>query len=152
MMPITKQVVTLSRPILLDLTRGMAEFDLPLELVDEINLAAVACEAATDKWTEKTPDRPRFIAGSIDQQPNKSISTNVEDPAHRDITFQEMRDSYRSQVDSWPSGVDILLPETAIDTLNLKACLFTIQDYFNAGGRKIPVMVSERLTKWAERL
>ena len=129
---------------------GMAEFDLPLELVDEINLAAVACaRAATDKWTEKTPDRPRFIAGSIGPTTKQTaISTNVEDPAHRDITFQEMRDSYRSQVDSLAkAGVDILLPETAIDTLNLKACLFAIQDYFNAGGRKIPVMVSGTFDK-----
>lgn len=129
---------------------GMAEFDLPLELVDEINHAAVACaRAAADKWSELTPDKPRFIAGSIGPTTKQTaISTNVEDPAHRDITFQEMRDSYRAQVESLAAaGIDILLPETAIDTLNLKACLFATQDYFNAGGRIIPVMVSGTFDK-----
>ena len=46
------------------------------------------------------------------------------------------------------AGVDILLPETAIDTLNLKACLFAIQDFFDAGGRRVPVMVSGTFDKW----
>ncbi|MDB4331726.1 methionine synthase [bacterium] len=129
---------------------GMIEFDLPLELVDEINKAAVQCaRIATDKWNEKTPHQPRFIAGSIGPTTKQTaISTNVEDPAHRDITFQEMRDSYFAQVKSLAAaGVDILLPETAIDTLNLKACLFAIQDYYNSGGRPVPVMVSGTFDK-----
>ena len=72
-----------------------------------------------------------------------AISSIVDDPAHRDTTFDEMRSSYRMQVDSLVhAGVDILLPETAIDTLNLKACLFAIQDFFDAGGKRVPVMVS----------
>ena len=81
---------------------GMTEFDLPIDLVDEINKAAVACaRAATDKWSEITPDRPRFVAGSIGPTTKQTaISTNVEDPAHRDVTFQEMRDSYLAQVQS----------------------------------------------------
>ncbi|MDE0862617.1 MAG: methionine synthase [Rubripirellula sp.] len=124
---------------------GMVEFDLPLELVDEINHAAVACaRKAADEWTERTPDKPRFVAGSIGPTTKQTaISTNVDDPAHRDTTFEEMRDSYRAQIESLvTAGVDILLPETAIDTLNLKACLFAIQDFFDAGGKRIPVMVS----------
>ncbi|MGI9473983.1 MAG: methionine synthase [Rubripirellula sp.] len=124
---------------------GMLEFDLPLELVDEINHAAVKCaRIAADEWSERTPDKPRFVAGSIGPTTKQTaISTNVDDPAHRDTTFNEMRDSYRAQVESLASaGVDIILPETAIDTLNLKACLFAIQDFYDAGGRRIPVMVS----------
>ncbi len=124
---------------------GMLEFDLPVELVDEINLAAVSCaRKAADEWTERTPDKPRFVAGSIGPTTKQTaISTNVDDPAHRDTTFDEMRSSYRMQVDSLVNaGVDILLPETAIDTLNLKACLFAIQDFFDAGGKRVPVMVS----------
>jgi len=112
---------------------GMVEFDLPLELVEEINRAAVDCaRQAADEWTDRTPDKPRFFAGSIGPTTKQTaISTRVEDPAHRDTTFQEMRDSYRAQVESLVNaGVDILLPETAIDTLNLKACLFAIQDFF----------------------
>ncbi len=129
---------------------GMIEFDLPLELVDEINFAAVACaKRATEEYTELTPDRPRFVAGSIGPTSRQTaISTNVEDAAHRGVTFHEMVDSYRHQVESMvKAGVDILLPETAIDTLNLKACLFAIRDYFESGGRQVPVMVSGTFDK-----
>jgi 5-methyltetrahydrofolate--homocysteine methyltransferase len=123
---------------------GMVEFDLPLELVDEINHAAVACaRKAADQWTERTPDKPRFVAGSIGPTTRQLAISTKDDPAHRDTTFMEMVDSYRAQVKSLcEAGVDILLPETAIDTLNLKACLFAIQDYFDDGGRVVPVMAS----------
>ena len=123
---------------------GMIEFDLPLELVSEINHAAVACaRQAADEWTEKTPDKPRFVAGSIGPTTKQLAISTEDDPAHRDTTFQEMVASYRAQVDALvAAGVDILLPETAIDTLNLKACLFAIQDFFDSGGRRVPVMAS----------
>jgi len=129
---------------------GMIEFDLPLDLVEEINRAAVACaRTAAEEWTERTPDKPRFVAGSIGPTTKQTaISTNVDDPAHRDTTFDEMKDSYRAQVAALvDAGVDILLPETAIDTLNLKACLFAIADFFEAGGRRVPVMVSGTFDK-----
>jgi 5-methyltetrahydrofolate--homocysteine methyltransferase len=123
---------------------GMIEFDLPLELVAELNHAAVACaRKAADKWSEITPDRPRFVAGSIGPTTRQLAISTKDDPAHRDTTFMEMVDSYRAQVKSLcEAGVDILLPETAIDTLNLKACLFAIREYFDAGGRQVPVMAS----------
>jgi len=129
---------------------GMIEFDLPLDLVEEINIAAVRCaRIAADEFTEKTPDRPRFVAGSIGPTSRQTaISTRVEDAAHRDVTFHEMADSYYRQVAALANaGVDILLPETAIDTLNLKACLFAIQRFFDEGGRRIPVMVSGTFDK-----
>lgn len=129
---------------------GMIEFDLPLELVDEINRAAVACaKKATEEFSERTPDRPRFVAGSIGPTSRQTaISTKVDDAAHRDVTFHEMVDSYRHQVESLvKAGVDILLPETAIDTLNLKACLFAIDQFFSSGGRRVPVMVSGTFDK-----
>lgn len=129
---------------------GMVEFDLPIELVDEMNHAAVACaRKAADEWTERTPDKPRFVAGSIGPTTKQTaISTKVDDPAHRDTTFDEMKDSYLAQVKSLvAAGVDIILPETAIDTLNLKACLFAIQDFFDGGGRRVPVMVSGTFDK-----
>ncbi|MEL7337318.1 MAG: homocysteine S-methyltransferase family protein, partial [Planctomycetota bacterium] len=124
---------------------GMVEFDLPLSLVDEINAAAVACaRAAADQWNERTPDKPRFIAGSIGPTSRQTaISTDVEDPAARNTDFMEMEDSYYQQVKAlMAAGVDILLPETAIDTLNLKACLFAIDRYFTESGSRIPVMIS----------
>jgi 5-methyltetrahydrofolate--homocysteine methyltransferase len=124
---------------------GMIEFELPDTLADEINQAAVQCaREAAEEYTAKTPGKPRFVAGSIGPTGRQTaISTRVEDPAHRDVTFMEMVDSYRRQIAVLvESGVDILLPETAIDTLNLKACLFAIQDYFRTTGKEIPVMVS----------
>ena len=129
---------------------GMVEFGLPNELVDEINVAAVACaRKAADKWTEKTPDKPRFVAGSIGPTTMQlAISTKVDDPAHRATTYQALADSYYAQVKSLcEAGVDILLPETAIDTLNLKSCLFAIKRYFDEGGRRVPVMVSGTFDK-----
>jgi 5-methyltetrahydrofolate--homocysteine methyltransferase len=129
---------------------GAVEFNLSLEVIDEINRAAVACaRKAADEWTERTPDKPRFVAGSIGPTTMQlAISTDVDDAAHRKTTFNKMRDSYRVQIESLvDAGVDILLPETAIDTLNLKSCLFAIQDFFDAGGRRVPVMVSGTFDK-----
>ncbi|MFG0287966.1 MAG: methionine synthase [Rhodopirellula sp. JB044] len=123
---------------------GMLEFDLPLELVEEINHAAVACaRKAADEWSDRTPDKPRFVAGSIGPTTKQLAISTQDDPAHRDTTFDQMADSYYAQVKALvEGGVDILLPETAIDTLNLKSCLFAIQRYFDEGGRRVPVMVS----------
>ena len=124
---------------------GMDEFNLPRGLVDEINLAAVRCaRTACEDFVEKNPGRPRFVAGSIGPTTKQTaISTSVEDASFRAVTFQEMAESYYAQVKSLvEAGVDILMPETAIDTLNLKACLFAIQKYFDQTGSRIPVMVS----------
>ncbi|SMP46138.1 methionine synthase (B12-dependent) [Neorhodopirellula lusitana] len=129
---------------------GMVEFGLPLELVNEINVAAVQCaRKAADMWTDKTPDKPRFVAGSIGPTTMQlAISTKVDDAAFRATTFEALSDSYYAQVKSLcEAGVDILLPETAIDTLNLKSCLFAIQRYYDEGGRRVPVMVSGTFDK-----
>ncbi len=123
---------------------GMIEFDMPDELMVEINHAAVDCaRRAIERF--KNPDgRPRFIAGSIGPTAKQlAISTNVEDAANRDVDFLLMVDSYYRQVVALvEAGVDILFPETAIDTLNLKACLFAISKYFIESGRQVPVMAS----------
>ncbi len=124
---------------------GAVEYDLDEETLREINFAAVACaRAAVDEFNERTPDRPRFVAGSIGPTAKQTaISTMVEDAAHRDVNYMEMVESYRKQVEYLvEAGVDLLLPETAIDTLNLKACLFAISDYFEKSGKRVPVMVS----------
>ena len=124
---------------------GMEEFDLPNELVREINFAAVeAARRAVDEFNERTPDRPRFVAGSIGPTTKQmAISTNVEDAGHRGITYDEMVESYYQQVAALvEAGVDILLPETVIDTLNLKSCLFAISKYFADSGNEVPVVVS----------
>jgi len=107
---------------------AMEDFQLE-HLVRELNLAAAACaRQAADDYTARTPDKPRFVAGSIGPtSKTASISPNVEDPGFRAVTFDQLVDSYYEQVAALVAGgVDILLPETAFDTLNLKACLFAI--------------------------
>jgi 5-methyltetrahydrofolate--homocysteine methyltransferase len=129
---------------------GMEEFELPIELVREINAAAVACaRAACDEFHDRTPDRPRFVAGSIGPTTKQTaISTNVEDASFRGVTFDQMEASYYAQVAALvEAGADILIPETVIDTLNLKACLFAIQRYFDVHPIRIPVMISATFDK-----
>jgi 5-methyltetrahydrofolate--homocysteine methyltransferase len=129
---------------------GMEEFQLPRELVREINMAAAGCaRRAADEFSERTPKQPRFVAGSIGPTAKQmAISTRVDDPAWRGVTFDEMVDSYYDQVAALiEAGVDLLLPETVIDTLNLKACLFAIEKYFQATGRRLPVIASGTFDK-----
>ncbi len=135
---------------------GMLDFDFagagidPDELCREINIAAVRlAKQACEEFTERDPTRPRFNAGSIGPTSKQmAISTDVEDPSRRDVTFNEMVASYYTQVAALvDAGVDILLPETVIDTLNLKACLFAIEKYFAESGHRVPVMVSGTFDK-----
>jgi 5-methyltetrahydrofolate--homocysteine methyltransferase len=133
---------------------GMEEFELPEEMVREINLAAAACaRRAVDEFSARTPDKPRFVAGSIGPTTKTaSISPIVDDPGFRAVTFDQHVDSYYQQVAALvEGGVDILFPETTFDTLNLKACLFAIQKYFEDHGVQLPVMASVTITDQAGR-
>ena len=124
---------------------GLDDFQFSLEDIAEINRAAVACaRAAADEFSEKTPDKPRFVAASIGPTAKQlAISTEVENAASRGTTFDIMQESYYQQVAALvQAGADILLPETVIDTLNLKACLFAISRYFEESGESVPVMIS----------
>ena len=126
-------------------TIGIQEFRFPVEMVRELNLAAVACaRAAADEFNERTPKKPRFVAGAIGPTTKQmAISTRVDDPAWRAVTFDEMVASYYDQVAALiEGGVDLLLPETFIDTLNLKACLFAIEKRFEETGIRLPIMAS----------
>ncbi|WP_425397661.1 methionine synthase [Aeoliella sp.] len=129
---------------------GDFEFDNPEDLARELNAAAVQlAKQACEEFTERTPDKPRFVAGSIGPTSKQmAISTSVEDPANRDVTFNQMVESYYVQVEAMvAAGVDILMPETVIDTLNLKACLFAIENYFRDSGLCVPVMISGTFDK-----
>jgi 5-methyltetrahydrofolate--homocysteine methyltransferase len=116
--------------------RGARRFR-PADHVRELNLAAarLAREAA-DAATAKTPDRPRFVAGSIGPTNKQlSIAGNVADPGHRDVTFDQMVATYREQIEALlEGGVDLLLAETAFDTLVLKSCLYAIEQVFPSTG------------------
>jgi 5-methyltetrahydrofolate--homocysteine methyltransferase len=125
---------------------GMAEYRLPDALVQEINIAAVRnAKRAVEIYEQAHPESPqKFVAGSIGPTTQQTaISTRVDEPAWRGVTFEEMEQSYYQQVVGlMQGGVDILFPETVIDTLNLKACLFAISRYFDETGTSVPVMVS----------
>ena len=123
---------------------ALADFGLE-DRVRELNLAAAKlARDAADAATAKTPDRPRFVAGSIGPTNKQlSIAGNVNDPGHRDVTYDQMVANYRTQVEALIEGdVDVILAETAFDTLVLKACLFAIEETFRATGIRLPVMAS----------
>ena len=106
--------------------------------------AALAREVA-DEFTRRDPAKPRFVAGSIGPTTKSAnVVVNVNEPGFRAVTFDELVESYTEQVSGLVAGgADLLFPETAIDTLNLKACLFAIDEFFRENpGLKIPVMVS----------
>lgn len=113
--------------------------------VYEINFAsAQLARKVADKFTYLTPDKPRFVAGAIGPT-NKttSLSSDVNDPAYRAVTFDQVKDSYAEQVRGLvDGGVDILLVETVFDTLNCKAALFAILEYFEKIDKELPIMVS----------
>ncbi len=114
-------------------------------LIRELNLeAARLARKAADAYSAKTPDKPRFVAGSIGPT-NKtlSLSPDVNNPGYRAVTFREVVDNYLVQLEGlMEGGVDLLLIETVFDTLNCKAALFAVEEYFSTIGRRIPVMVS----------
>ncbi|MBI1221225.1 MAG: 5-methyltetrahydrofolate--homocysteine methyltransferase [Bacteroidetes bacterium] len=118
-------------------------------LVYDINFqsAKIACEAA-EEMMKKTPEKPRYVAGSMGPT-NKtaSISPDINDPGKRSITFDALRQAFKDQAKALiDGGVDILLLETIIDTLNAKAALFGIQELFDEGVREVPIMVSGTIT------
>ena len=127
---------------------SMADYKME-ELVYEINRdAARIARLACDKYTAITPDKPRFVAGSIGPT-NKtaSLSPDVSSPAFRAITFDQLRDSYYEQICGlMDGGADILLVETVFDTLNAKAALMAISQYCEEKGQEVPVMVSGTIT------
>ncbi|MCG3174233.1 MAG: Methionine synthase [Myxococcota bacterium] len=119
------------------------------EHVRAINLAGarVAREAA-DEFTRRNPAKPRFVAGAFGPTNRTlSISPDVNNPAFRSVSFDEMKAAFKEQVRALvDGGVDVLLPETSIDTLNLKAGLLAIEEVFDETGKRIPVMISVTIT------
>ena len=129
---------------------AIAQADFNLEsLAYELNLAgARLARAAADEWSNRTPDRPRFVAGAIGPTNRTlSISPDVNNPAFRADTFARIRDAYREQVRGLiDGGVDLLLLETIFDTLNAKAAIAAMLDEFETRGVELPVMISATIT------
>ena len=126
-------------------TIGMADYHLE-DLVYELNYqsAKIAREVA-DEFT----DRPRFVAGSVGPtNRTASMSPDVNDPGYRAVTFDDLRVAYKQQVEALiDGGCDVLLVETIFDTLNAKAAIFAIKEYFRKIGQpELPIMISGTIT------
>lgn len=120
------------------------------ELVPELNLeAARIAKKCAEEFTKKNPNKPRFVAGSIGPTTKTaSLSPDVNNPGFRAVDFDTLVENYYEQTKYLvEGGVDILLVETVFDTLNCKAALFAIADYFEKENVKpLPVMVSGTIT------
>ncbi len=123
------------------------------DLAREMNLASARlAKAACEKFS--TPDKPRYAAGALGPTPKTaSISPDVNDPGARNITFEELRKAYYEQVEALvEGGVDVLLVETIFDTLNAKAALFAIDEYFENSGQRLPLIISGTVTDASGRI
>ncbi len=122
-------------------------------LVREMNLeAARIAREACDKYS--TPDKPRFVAGALGPTPKTaSISPDVNDPGARNVSFDQLVAAYYEQtVALVEGGADVLLVETVFDTLNCKAALFAIDQFFEATGQTLPIMISGTVTDASGRI
>ena len=123
---------------------SMADYHVQ-EYVREINFAAVKlAREVADEFTALTPDKPRFVAGSIGPT-NKtcSMSPDVNNPAFRALTYDELAAAYREQMEAMlKAGVDALLIETIFDTLNAKAAIYAAEQAMEAIGVRVPLMLS----------
>jgi 5-methyltetrahydrofolate--homocysteine methyltransferase len=127
---------------------AMADYGME-EFVPEINRAAarLAREAA-DAATAATPEKPRYVAGVLGPtNRTASISPDVNDPGFRNIHFDDLVSAYTEATAALvEGGADILLIETVFDTLNAKAAVFAVEQYFEASGKRLPVMISGTIT------
>ncbi len=117
------------------------------EFAHELNVAAARiARAACDEYS--TPDQPRFVAGVLGpNQKTASMSVDVNQPAARAITFDELVEDYTEACQGLiEGGADIILIETVFDTLNAKAAIFAVQKVFMARGEALPVMISGTIT------
>ena len=107
-----------------------------------------------DEFTARDPSKPRLVAGSIGPTGRTAgMSSDVEDPAARNVTFDELAETYRTAMEAMlDAGVDIFLIETVFDTLNCKAALFAAEEAMSSRGRDVPVMVSATLSDASGRL
>ncbi|MDQ2917793.1 MAG: homocysteine S-methyltransferase family protein [Pseudomonadota bacterium] len=110
--------------------------------------AATIARESADRWTARTPDRPRFVAGALGPtNRTASISPDVNDPGARNVAYDELVAAYSDAADGLiDGGADLLLVETVFDTLNAKAALFAIEDAFDRRGARLPIIVSGTIT------
>jgi 5-methyltetrahydrofolate--homocysteine methyltransferase len=133
-------------------TVAQADYDMQ-HLTREMNLqSAKLARAACDKFS--TPDKPRYVVGALGPTPKTaSISPDVNDAGARNVTFEELRAAYYEQVEALvEGGSDVLLVETIFDTLNAKAALFAIEEFFEASSERLPLIISGTVTDASGRI
>jgi 5-methyltetrahydrofolate--homocysteine methyltransferase len=133
-------------------TIAQADYDMA-DLAREMNLrSAQIARAACDKYS--TPEKPRFVVGALGPTPKTaSISPDVNDPGARNVDFEQLRAAYYEQVQALvEGGADVLMVETIFDTLNAKAALFAIDEYFEASGERLPLIISGTVTDASGRI
>lgn len=128
----------------------LSQSDYELQhIIPELNKAAAqVARIAVDEFMSENPDRKCFVAGALGPT-NKtaSLSPDVNDPAYRGVTFDELVETYYEQV-KWlvEGGVDIILAETTFDTLNLKAAIYGIKNFLDEHPAQLPLMLSVTIT------
>ena len=134
-------------------TIAQADYGLEASVYDINYHSAKIAKEVAEEFSKKTPNKPRFVAGSIGPtNRTASISPDVNDPGFRGITFDELVKAYKEQTNAlMDGGVDLLLVETVFDTLNAKAALFGINEVFEERGEELPIMVSGTITDQSGR-
>ncbi len=129
---------------------SVSQADYQMEdVVYDLNFAcAKVARKAADEYTALTPDKPRFVAGVLGPTSRTaSLSPDVKDPAFRNISFNELVETYteatRGLIDG---GSDLILIETIFDTLNAKAAIFAIEGVFEEKSVELPIMISGTIT------
>ena len=133
-------------------TVAQADYDMA-DLAVEMNYeSARLARAACDKFS--TPEKPRFVVGALGPTPKTaSISPDVNDAGARNTSFEELRKAYYEQTEALvKGGSDVLMVETIFDTLNAKAALFAIDEYFEDSGERLPLIISGTVTDASGRI
>ncbi len=127
---------------------SMADYRMEKEIYHLNVAASQLAKTLAEEFTKKNPSKPRFVAGSIGPtNRTASLSPNVNDPGFRAVNFDQLVAAYQEQAHALvEGGVDLLLVETVFDTLNCKAALFAIEEFFKKSGKRLPVMVSGTIT------
>jgi len=130
-------------------TIAQADYRLGAQDVRDINFEGARIgRAVADRWNAENPDRPKFIAGSIGPlNVMLSMSSDVNDPGARKVTFDQVYEAYREQIAAlYEGGVDLFLIETITDTLNCKAAIKAILDLRDEGHEELPIWISGTIT------
>ncbi len=127
---------------------AQADYDLQSEVYELNRQGAALARKVADRWSAKTPEQPRFVAGVLGPtNRTASISPDVNDPGYRNVTFDELVAAYDEALRGlMDGGAQIILIETVFDSLNCKAAIYAVLSYFEETGVRHPVMVSGTIT------